>query len=118
MQGGEVFVPKLPSTNILDLAKAIAPQAQLAEIGIRPGEKLHEVLISEDEARTTVELKDMYVIQPSHGPSFVHSWIGKGKALPEGFYYASNENPENLTAVQISQLISPIEAELQAGKLQ
>ena len=117
MQGGEVFVPKIPSTTILDLANAIAPRAQLAEIGIRPGEKLHEVLISEDEARTTVELKDMYVIQPAQGPWFVRSWDKKGKALPEGFYYASNENPKHLTSAQISDMVAPVEAELQADKL-
>jgi UDP-N-acetylglucosamine 4,6-dehydratase len=117
MQGGEVFVPKLPSTSIMDLASAIAPMAQLEEVGIRPGEKLHEVLISEDEARTTIELEDMYVIQPALGPWFVHSWAEQGKALPEGFYYASNENPEHLTSVQISEMIAPIEAEMQAGNL-
>jgi UDP-N-acetylglucosamine 4,6-dehydratase len=117
MQGGEVFVPKLPSTSILELAQSIAPKAELSEVGIRPGEKLHEVLISEDEARTAIELKDMYVIQPAHGPSFVHSWDGKGKALPEGFYYSSNENPEKLNTSQLNEMISPIEAELQAGRL-
>ncbi len=117
MQGGEVFVPKLPSTSIIELAQAIAPKAELNEIGIRPGEKLHEVLISEDEARTTIELKDMYVIQPAHGPSFVHSWDDKGKALPDGFYYASNENPDQLNAAMLKEMIAPIEAELQAGKI-
>lgn len=117
MHGGEVFVPKIPSTGILDLANAIAPQVQLEEVGIRPGEKLHEVLISEDEARTTVELEAMYVIQPAQGPWFVHSWEDKGKALPEGFYYASNENPEKLTSAQIHDMIAPIEAELQGGRL-
>ena len=65
MHGGEVFVPKIPSMKMVDLAKAIAPQAEIRMIGIRPGEKLHEVLISEDEARTTVELEDMYVVQPA-----------------------------------------------------
>lgn len=117
MQGGEVFVPKLPSTSIIDLAQAIAPEAKLTEVGIRPGEKLHEVLISQDEARTTVELKDMYVIQPALGPWYVRSWDDKGKTLPEGFYYASNENPEQLTPAQISEMVAPIEAELRAGKL-
>ncbi|MEX1248216.1 MAG: UDP-N-acetylglucosamine 4,6-dehydratase (inverting) [Anaerolineales bacterium] len=116
MQGGEVFVPKLPSTSIMDLAKAIAPKAALEVIGIRPGEKLHEVLISEDEARTAVELEDMYVIQPAQGPYFVRSWDKKGKPLPEGFYYASNENPLTLTAAQIRAMVDPIEAEIKAGK--
>jgi UDP-N-acetylglucosamine 4,6-dehydratase len=117
MQGGEVFVPKLPSTTVMDLAQTIAPKAEFEVVGIRPGEKLHEVLISEDEARTAVELDDMYVIQPAQGPWFVRSWDGKGKALPEGFHYASNENPHTLTVEEIQGLVSPIEAELKAGKL-
>jgi UDP-N-acetylglucosamine 4,6-dehydratase len=117
MQGGEVFVPKLPSTTITDLAKAVAPSAKLDVVGIRPGEKLHEVLISEDEARTAIELDDMYVIQPAQGPWFVRSWDGKGKPLADGFYYASNENPVMLDAAQIQKMIAPIEAELKAGKL-
>jgi UDP-N-acetylglucosamine 4,6-dehydratase len=117
MQGGEVFVPKLPSTTITDLAKAIAPDAKLEVTGIRPGEKLHEMLISEDEARTAVELDDMYVIQPAQGPWFVRSWDGKGKALPEGFYYVSNENTHMLTPAEIGEMVAPIEAEMKAGKL-
>src|SRR5574338_791143 len=74
MQGGEVFVPKIPSTKIVDLARIIAPDADLQVTGIRPGEKLHEVLIHEDEARSTVELDDMFVVQPNTGPWFVHEW--------------------------------------------
>lgn len=115
MQGGEVFVPKLPSTSILELARAIAPQAELKEVGIRPGEKLHEVLISEDEARTTIELEDMYVIQPAHGPGFVHSWANKGKALPEGFNYSSNENMDQLNEKRLKEMLAPIEAEIKTG---
>jgi UDP-N-acetylglucosamine 4,6-dehydratase len=117
MQGGEVFVPKLPSTSILDLVKAIAPEAKLDVIGIRPGEKLHEVLISEDEARTTVELDDMYVIQPAQGPWFVRSWEKQGKPLPVGFYYSSDENAEKLSLDEIRAMIAPIEAEMAAGTL-
>ncbi len=66
MAGGEVFVPKLPSMRILDLARAIAPECKIELVGIRPGEKLHEVMISRDEARQTLETEDMYVIQPAH----------------------------------------------------
>ncbi|MCW5877437.1 MAG: UDP-N-acetylglucosamine 4,6-dehydratase (inverting) [Anaerolineales bacterium] len=117
MQGGEVFVPKLPSTTITDLARAMAPEAELDVIGIRPGEKLHEVLISEDEARTAVELDDMYVLQPAQGPWFVRSWDGKGKPLPDGFHYASNENDQVLNVSQIQEIVAPIAAEWQAGKL-
>lgn len=117
MHGGEVFVPKLPSTSISDLATAIAPNAKLEMVGIRPGEKLHEVLISEDEARTAVELETMYVIQPAQGPAFVHSWSDKGKPLPQGFYYASNENPHMLSPKEIMDMVRPIEKDLAAGKL-
>ena len=109
MQGGEVFVPKLPSTTLMDLVSAIAPDAQIEVVGIRPGEKLHEVLVSEDEARSALELDDMFVIQPAQGPWFVHSWDKQGKALPEGFRYASDSNPQRLNAEQIKQLVAPFE---------
>lgn len=115
MQGGEVFVPKLPSTSIMDLARTIAPDAKVEEIGIRPGEKLHEVLISEDEARSTLEMEDMFVIQPAQGPWFVHTWEEKGKALADGFRYASDENPVKMSKKEIAEMIAPIEAELKAG---
>ena len=84
MEGGEVFVPKIPSMKVIDLAKAIAPEAEIEVIGIRPGEKLHEVLISEDEARTTVELDEMFVVQPAQALWFGYSWQDKGQPLPDG----------------------------------
>jgi UDP-N-acetylglucosamine 4,6-dehydratase len=112
MQGGEVFVPKIPSTKILDLANVIAPGAEIENIGIRPGEKLHEVLIHEDEARSAVELDDMYVVQPSTELWFGHDWSEKGRSLPEGFRYASNTNKDWLTVDQIKKIIAPIEIEL------
>lgn len=111
MQGGEVFVPKIPSTRIVDLAKAIAPQAQLEVVGIRPGEKLHEVLISEDEARSTVELEDMYVVQPTGTLWFGKEWSKVGQPLPDGFSYASNTNPDWLTVEQIREMVAPFEHE-------
>ena len=94
MHGGEVFVPKIPSMTVNDLAKAIAPEAAIEYIGIRPGEKLHEVLISEDEARQTVELEDMYVVQPAESFWFGRDWESKGKLLEDGFRYASNTNDQ------------------------
>lgn len=112
MQGGEVFVPKIPSMKVVDLAKAIAPQAELDVIGIRPGEKLHEVLIHEDEARSTIELEDMFVVQPTVALWFGHAWQGKGRPLPEGFCYASNTNNLWLSVDQIREIISPLEVEL------
>ena len=66
MHGGEIFVPKIPSMRLTDLAQAVAPGCEIEYIGIRAGEKLHEALVSEDEARNTVETDEMYVIQPSH----------------------------------------------------
>jgi UDP-N-acetylglucosamine 4,6-dehydratase/5-epimerase len=109
MHGGEVFVPKIPSMKMVDLASVIAPDAKIRIIGIRPGEKLHEVLISEDEARTTVELEDMYVVQPAAALWFGHHWSDIGKPLPDGFHYASNNNSVWLTVEEIQEIIEPFE---------
>lgn len=111
MHGGEVFVPKIPSMKIMDLARAVAPQAEIEIIGIRPGEKLHEVLIHEDEARAAVELEDMFVIQPAERLWFGHDWQSLGRPLPDGYRYASDTNPDWLTIDQIRTLIQPIEGE-------
>lgn len=98
MQGGEIFVPKIPSTKITDLAKVMAPRLPHEVVGIRPGEKLHEVMITEDDARATLELADRYLIQP-----LFNSWDGTfyldngGKPVPEGFRYSSDTNPEWLS---------------------
>ncbi len=110
MQGGEVFVPKIPSMKMVDLAQAIAPDCEIQVIGIRPGEKLHEVLINEDEARTTVEMPDMFVVQPAEALWFGHAWQDKGTSLPDGFRYGSNNNNQWLTIEQIREMIAPIEA--------
>jgi UDP-N-acetylglucosamine 4,6-dehydratase len=109
MLGGEVFVPKIPSMKILDLANVIAPEADVEIIGIRPGEKLHEVLIHEDEARSTIEMDDMFVVQPMTELWFGHDWQIKGKPLPDGFRYASNSNPDWLTKEQIQEMVAPFE---------
>jgi UDP-N-acetylglucosamine 4,6-dehydratase/5-epimerase len=104
MKGGELFVPKIPSMNIMDLAKAIAPQCKTNVVGIRPGEKLHEVMISEDDARNTKELSDCYLIQPAF-----HWWgdgnHSDGKTVPEGFRYSSDTNKEWLTIPQLQTMI-------------
>jgi UDP-N-acetylglucosamine 4,6-dehydratase len=117
MSGGEVFVPKIPSTTIVDLARAISPEAEIEFIGIRPGEKLHEVLISEDEARSTVELEDMYVVQPAVSPWFGYEWEGKGAKLADGFRYASNTNDAWLSLAEIRAIVAPIEEEFNNGTL-
>ena len=117
MIGGEVFVPKIPSTRICDLARAIAPDADLDVVGIRPGEKLHEVLIHEDEARTAVELEDMFVVLPTaqeigFARQCRSAWESRGKALPDGFRYTSDTNPRWLSIQEIRQLVAPFEAEV------
>ena len=90
MQGGEVFVPKIPSVRITDLAEALAPDCAVREIGVRPGEKLHEVLVSEDEARNTLEFEDMYIVQPAC--AFHNARPVGGRPLADGFRYASDTN--------------------------
>jgi len=115
MQGGEVFVPKIPSMKMTDLARAIAPEARIRNIGIRPGEKLHEVLISEDEARTTVELEDMYIVQPQAALWFGYDWSEKGTPLPDGFHYASNNNSDWLSVSEIQEMVATVEAGLDKG---
>src|SRR6266700_3952543 len=106
MHGGEIFVPKIPSMRLVDLAETIAPGCEIQTIGIRPGEKLHEVLVSEDEARNTLEMEDRYVIQPSHPWWRREKWVN-GKPLPEGFRYASDTNDRWLNNRDLQELVSP-----------
>jgi UDP-N-acetylglucosamine 4,6-dehydratase len=106
MHGGEIFVPKIPSMRLVDLAEAVAPGCAVEYIGIRPGEKLHEVLLSEDEARNAVELDDMYIIQPSHPWWKRANWV-HGRELPQGFRYTSDSNERWLTNEQLQELIEP-----------
>lgn len=106
MQGGEVFVPKIPSMKVVDLAKAIAPEAEIEVIGIRPGEKLHEVLISEDEARHTLDLEDFFVVEPPASPWFGLGWRDRGKPLPEGFSYRSDNNQHWLSVEEIRSMVA------------
>jgi len=118
MEGGEVFVPKIPSMKVADLAKAIAPDANVNIIGIRPGEKLHEVLISEDEARNTVELDAMFVVQPAEAFWFGYSWQKRGKLLSDGYRYSSDNNREWLDVNGIRKFVEPFEKLFAAGKLE
>jgi len=104
MYGGEIFVPKIPSMKITDLAEAIAPNCKHEYIGIRPGEKLHEVLIPEDDARHTVELDDFFVIQPEFSWWGKDNWV-EGKPLPDGFRYSSDTNEKWLTVEELRQLV-------------
>lgn len=103
MRGGEIFIPKIPSMNIIDLAKAIAPECEIEIVGIRPGEKLHEVMITADDSRHTLEFDDYYTIIPEF------AWWGskfeKGKKVPEGFVYSSETNDRWLTVEELKKLI-------------
>ena len=115
MHGGEVFVPKIPSTRIIDLAHAIAPSAELNVVGIRPGEKLHEVLMHEDEARSAVEMDDMFVVLPTavdigFARESQMEWHEKGRPLPDGFRYGSDTNPQWLSPEEVLAIVAPIEA--------
>lgn len=110
MHGGEVFVPKIPSMKIVDLAKAIAPECDFRKIGMRVGEKLHEVLISENEAHHTIESKDMYIIKP------LHPWWGEGNwgdACPvaDGFRYSSDSNGTWLSVDELKTMIKGVEGQ-------
>jgi UDP-N-acetylglucosamine 4,6-dehydratase/5-epimerase len=104
MHGGEIFVPKIPSMKLLDMAQAIAPDCQIDCVGIRPGEKLHEVLLSEDEARNAIECDDMFVIQPAHSWWRKENWKSDA-LLPEGFRYSSDTNSQWLTAEDLYTLV-------------
>jgi UDP-N-acetylglucosamine 4,6-dehydratase len=104
MHGGEIFVPKIPSMSLLDMSRALAPGCEIDVIGIRPGEKTHEVLLSEDEARYAVELDDKFVILPLNTVEAVKRW-SDGRPLAPGFRYASDTNPETLTPASLLALV-------------
>lgn len=113
MEGGEIFVPKIPSMNIMDLAKAVAPECKTKIVGIRPGEKLHEVMVTEDDARDTLEYPDRYVILPAS-----HEWSdtlgAKTKSIkrcPDGFRYSSDGNGDWLTVDQLRTMIKGLTLE-------
>ena len=107
MQGGEIFVPKIPSMRMTDMARTIAPDLPLQVVGIRPGEKLHEVMITEDDARQTYELPDRYVIEPAftfwtHAP---YQRLG-ARPVADDFRYASDTNTNWLDADALNQLLN------------
>ncbi|HHU76367.1 MAG TPA: UDP-N-acetylglucosamine 4,6-dehydratase (inverting) [Firmicutes bacterium] len=106
MHGGEIYVPKIPSMKIIDLARAVAPECKIKYIGIRPGEKLHELMITEDDARRTLEFDRYYVIQPEF------SWWKKnnnnkgGRKVPDDFKYSSNNNEWWLTKKELIEMVN------------
>jgi UDP-N-acetylglucosamine 4,6-dehydratase (inverting) len=104
MDGGEIFVPKIPSVSIVDLVDAIAPNCEVDVIGIRPGEKLHEVLVGLDESRHTIEQEDRFVIQPLH--PWWDSKTVKGQPLESETHYGSENNSEWLSGDDLAGLLS------------
>ena len=106
MQGGEIFVPKIPSMHVVDVARTMAPNLATHVIGIRPGEKLHEVLITEEDARTTLQLPDRFVIRPMLYGEQRH-YHADEKPLPEGFRYASDNNDQWLSASALQAVLPP-----------
>lgn len=110
MHGGELFIPKIPSMNIMDLAEAIAPGCKTEVIGIRPGEKLHEYMISTDDSRNTLEYDDYFVIQPDFvwWPRDQYEAKNGGKPVAQGFSYSSNDNDQWLTVEELRQMIGEI----------
>lgn len=106
MVGGELFVPKIPSMNIMDLAKAIAPECRTEIVGIRPGEKIHELMITRDDARNTLEFEDHYLIQPDFR-YFTHRFKNEsGKPVTQEFEYNSGTNPWQLTEVELKKMVA------------
>jgi UDP-N-acetylglucosamine 4,6-dehydratase (inverting) len=109
-QGGEIFVPKIPSYRITDLAEAIGPDCERPVIGIRPGEKVHEEMITASDSFNTVDLGRYFAILPSAGDHSVESYCKAhgGSSVPQGFAYNSGTNPDFLTVKQLRELISGI----------
>jgi UDP-N-acetylglucosamine 4,6-dehydratase len=107
MRGGEVFVPKIPSMKMTDLVEAMCPGAGIQVVGIRPGEKLHEIMISADDARSTAELGDRYAIEPAfvEYPRTPFRLNGGPAAVPEDFSYASDTNSEWLTGAALMAML-------------
>ncbi|HYR82945.1 MAG TPA: UDP-N-acetylglucosamine 4,6-dehydratase (inverting) [Terriglobia bacterium] len=109
MAGGEIFVPKIPSMNIMDLARAVAPECKTEIVGIRSGEKLHEVMVAEDDARNTREYDGYFVIHPQF-----HEWASSppigGKPCPDNFRYSSDKNTQWLNEHQLKTMLGLVAA--------
>jgi UDP-N-acetylglucosamine 4,6-dehydratase len=108
-QGGEIFVPKIPSYRILDVAQAIAPDCEIRVVGIRPGEKIHEEMITASDSLNTVDLGPYYAILPSAGEHVAEDYLEKhgGSRVEPGFAYNSGTNPHFLTVDELRAMINP-----------
>jgi UDP-N-acetylglucosamine 4,6-dehydratase len=113
MQGGEIFVPKIPSMNVSELARALAPECETKVVGIRAGEKLHEVMVPEDDARNTLEYDDYFAVLPAYHEWRTEDYVAKngGKPCPDGFRYSSDTNSHWLTAEEMRVLAGLKEGE-------
>jgi UDP-N-acetylglucosamine 4,6-dehydratase len=109
MSGGEIFVPKIPSMRMVDLARAIGPDCKINVVGIRPGEKLHETMVSEDDARSTYEHADYFAIVPAFHDWDADSYLERngGTLCATGFRYSSDTNDRWLTVSELLALIGP-----------
>ncbi len=110
MRGGEIFIPKIPSVKIVNLAKAFKSNIPLKEIGLRPGEKLHEILLPKDSSHHSIEFKDYYVIAPEFDFSkktnfYIDTSKQRGRKVPYGFEYNSLNNNNFLTTSQIEKIL-------------
>jgi len=107
IQNKKIFVPKIPSTTIVDLAKLVGPNLAQHKVGVRPGEKLHETMIPADDSRWTVEIDDRYVILASFAAAAREAYLNRGgKPVAEGFQYSSDTNPERLDARGLQALLA------------
>ena len=107
MHGGELFVPKIPSTDIMTVVEALAPSCRTEVVGIRPGEKLHELMIGEDDARRTRDMGTHYVLQPQQ-PWWDDDVINGGAAVADGFSYRSDNNPHRLDVGEVRELLGSL----------
>ncbi|MFC1894510.1 UDP-N-acetylglucosamine 4,6-dehydratase (inverting) [Candidatus Dependentiae bacterium] len=108
MKGGELFIKKIPSMRVVDLAKAIAPNLKLKNVGIRPGEKIHEVMITREDARNTLEFADYFVVKPAFELKTLEEYSKDGAQVPEDFEYSSGKNTKWLTAKNMKNMINEI----------
>lgn len=109
MQGGEIFVPKIPTATIVDIAKAIVPKCKIKIIGVRPGEKLHELLISIEDGRRTLEYSEHFVIQPDFPWWSDEKRKNGGEPVRDGFVYSSDQNPWRLTTGEIEKMVRELQ---------
>jgi UDP-N-acetylglucosamine 4,6-dehydratase len=106
MRGGEIFVPKIPTMKIVDLARAIAPECRLEVVGVRPGEKLHEVMVPGDESRNTYEFDTHYLIAPVFHEWTMHDPAANGgRRVADGFTYSSDTNEHRLTVDELREMV-------------